>query len=410
MAASRRVLFVTADRVGGAMAGPAIRSVELARVLAVDHDVTVATPWVGDDAPDDVAVVRAWGDDLRPWATYSDVVVAMPAILHEHPWMAELDVAVVADAYDPVLFEVLEQFAGAPLAERRERTEDSRARMVEPLRDADLVLCASEHQRHLVLGMLAAHGRLTPEAYDRDRTARSFVAVVPFGLPGDAPVSTRRPLRGAGGPFDDDDFILLWGGGLYDWLDPITLIRAVAEAPHDVGVAFLAGTHPTPSVPPMASAAAARREADRLGVADRAVFVDQWVPYRDRADWLLDADVGVSMHRDHLEATFAFRTRALDYLWSGLPMLCTAGDAVADLVERRGMGQVVEREEPSQIVDAVDRLRDPEVYARCADAVAETAAEFAWETVAQPLVDFCRAPRRAPDRPILADPPQVARP
>ena len=40
------------------------------------------------------------------------------------------------------------------------------------------------------------------------------------------------------------------------------------------------------------------------------------MPYDERADYLLDADVGVSTHFPHIETEFSFRTRILDYLWA----------------------------------------------------------------------------------------------
>ena len=57
---------------------------------------------------------------------------------------------------------------------------------------------------------------------------------------------------------------------------------------------------------------------------------------RKRADWLLEADCAISTHEDHLETRFAFRTRLLDCFWSALPVVCTGGDELADLVEREG--------------------------------------------------------------------------
>ena len=70
--------------------------------------------------------------------------------------------------------------------------------------------------------------------------------------------------------------------------------------------------------------------------ARAVLFVDGWIPYDDRAGYLLDADVGVSLHRNHLEAVYAFRTRMLDYLWAGLPVVCTREHSFAELVECAG--------------------------------------------------------------------------
>ncbi|MFM9022136.1 MAG: hypothetical protein ACKOK7_00035, partial [Solirubrobacterales bacterium] len=54
---------------------------------------------------------------------------------------------------------------------------------------ASRVMCASEAQRDLWLGMMAALDRVPLEAYDRDPSLRSFIDVVPFGVPAEPPVA-----------------------------------------------------------------------------------------------------------------------------------------------------------------------------------------------------------------------------
>ena len=125
--------------------------------------------------------------------------------------------------------------------------------------------CArSERQKHFYLGQLAALGRITPTTYDGDPDFDGLLAVVPFGL-GSAtpPVHERDVLKGVRPGFGVDDKVLLWSGGLYNWFDPMTLIRAVAAVARARGVRlFFQGTkHPHPGVPEM---------RDRLGVAARS--------------------------------------------------------------------------------------------------------------------------------------------
>jgi glycosyltransferase involved in cell wall biosynthesis len=370
-------------------------------VLAAEAQVTLASthPIELVDPPFDTATFTE-RLDLEPLVDRADVVVAMSALLHNHAWIAGHDVMVVADAYDPAVFEVLGWFASAPLVEQDERFLDSLAQMVEPLRFADAVLCASERQRHLVLGMLTALGRVNPRTHAADAAFDRTVAVVPFGLPDEPPQADARPLRGAGKPFGDDDVVLLWGGGIYEWLDPVTLVEGVAMvADPRVKVFFAGGSHPTPEVPDMPMAETVRRRAAELGLLDgRVVFADGWIPYRERGAYLLDADIGVSLHRRTIETTFAFRTRILDYLWAALPMLCADGDGFADLVRDRGLGVVVTPGDPASVAAAIDTLSVPETAARCRDALRDTASQFTWPVVARPLVEICRQPARAADR------------
>ena len=51
--------------------------------------------------------------------------------------------------------------------------------------------------------------------------------------------------------------------------------------------------------------------------------------------YLLDADLAVSAHFDDVETRFAFRTRLLDCLWAGLPVVTTRGDTLGDADRRR---------------------------------------------------------------------------
>ena len=74
----------------------------------------------------------------------------------------------------------------------------------------------------------------------------------------------------------------------------------------------------------MAMAAEAVALAEELGLRDRVVFFNfGWVPYAERGRYLLEADVAVSAHFDDIETRFAFRTRFLDCLWAGLPVVTT---------------------------------------------------------------------------------------
>ncbi len=49
----------------------------------------------------------------------------------------------------------------------------------------------------------------------------------------------------------------------------------------------------------------------------------------------------MSTHLHHVETDYSFRTRILDYFWASLPTVSTTGDALADLIERRGLGLTV---------------------------------------------------------------------
>lgn len=410
--ARRRVLLVTAETVSERMAGPAIRAWQLAEQAAVRHDVRLATVGVCDRTQGPGFTVHGVGTKgLAGLARWAEVVVIQGDLLTRYPALADPRLVVVADAYDPAHLEQLEQARDLGEAARRDAVRATTSALNEQLLRADLVLCASEKQRDLWLGQLAALGRVNPLTYDDDPTLRRLLDVVPFGLPDRAPVAPAAPvMRGVLPGVGPDDEVLLWGGGIYNWFDPLTLVRAVDRLRRrrpSVRLVFMGLDHPNPQVPRMAMAARTLELADQLGILGTHVVASEgWVPYDQRQGWLLEADLGVTTHLDHVETEFSFRTRVLDYLWAGLPVVTTAGDSMAALVEAEGLGAVVPPGDVGALADALERLlADPDHRRACAERVAAVAPRFRWSTVVAPLLAFLDDPRRAPD---LLDPASVA--
>ncbi len=121
----------------------------------------------------------------------------------------------------------------------------------EQLRRGDFFLCASDKQRDFWLGQLAAVGRINPATYDGDENLEDLLAVVPFGVTDEPPRHTRPVLRGVVPGIGDDDKVILWGGGIYNWFDPLTLLRAVDKLRRrmpEVRLYFLGLKHPNPHV------------------------------------------------------------------------------------------------------------------------------------------------------------------
>lgn len=414
--ARRRVLVLTGDALTERMAGPAIRAWNMADVLAAEHEVRLVTVnplCAPPEAPFDVAKARQ--RDLSPHIAWADVVVLQGHALELAPELKKDSSTkiVVCDMYDPMHLELLEQ-SKDDTDEQRELDLIGVTKVLNTqLERGDFFLCASERQRHFWLGHLTALGRLTPSLYDSDPTVKSLLAVAPFGLPGKPPQKTASPIRGRLAA--DTDKVIIWAGGVYSWFDPLTLIQAMDRLRHkhsDVRLLFLGMKHPNPEVPTMDIGARTRALSERLGLTGRHVFFNEtWVPYAERQNWLLEADCGVTTHYEHVETTFAFRTRVLDYLWTGLPIVTTTGDSFADLVANEGLGMVVPPEDPDRLADALDAvLYEPEVAAAARERIAVVRERFTWETALEPLVSFCRNPSPAADRlpgaaPLVRNPP-----
>lgn len=403
--ARRKVCVITGDTLTSRMAGPAIRAWNIASVLSAEHDVRlVSVNPVVDPPKAPFAVTGSTRRDLAGHVGWADIVILQGHVLELAPSLKQeyAHKIVVCDVYDPMHLELLEQGKDAP-DDRREADLAGVTRVLDAqLERGDFFLCASERQRHLWLGHLTALGRLSPQLYDADPTTRSLLAVVPFGLPPEPPHRTGPGLRSTLG-LADDDRVVLWAGGVYSWFDPLTLVRAfgtLREERPDARLVFLGMKHPNPEVGEMDIAERTRRLSEELGLTGKHVFFnEQWVPYDERQNWLLDADCGVTTHYEHVETMFAFRTRVLDYLWAGLPIVTTDGDALADLVRDERLGVVVPAQDHRALAEALERcLYDTEFAAACRDRMVAVAERFTWPNVLRPLVEFCRDPHPAADR------------
>ncbi|MFP7834031.1 glycosyltransferase [Marisediminicola sp. LYQ134] len=404
--ATRNVLIITGDPLGDKMAGPAIRAWNMAVALADDNAVTVVTLSGAEplDAPFDIAHVRA-GDDraFAPYEKWADVIIFQGHAMAVFSALRSTSKIVVVDIYDPMHLEQLEQGRELPAATWAKQVDDATDVLNEQLARGDFFLCASERQRHFYLGQLAALGRINPANYADDPDLDGLIAVAPFGMTSTPPRHEKTVLKGVKPGIGADDKVLLWGGGLYNWFDPKTLIRAVAkvsETHGDVRLFFQGTKHPHPGVPEMAIVAESRRLAAELGALDTSVFFnDSWVDYTDRQNYLTEADAGVSTHFSHVETTFSFRTRILDYLWAELPMVVTEGDSFAELVATEKLGIVVPSGDVDALAAALDRiLFDEKFIATSRRNIRRVRTRFFWEETLRPLTDFMAQPAHAGDR------------
>ena len=144
---------------------------------------------------------------------------------------------------------------------------------------------------------------------------------------------------------NEGSLILLWRGGIPKSGSTRTVIHAVAEvgrADDRVRLVFIGLSASDPRIEEMEmtkralcspdearSAQSPRRLQRRLGTDD------------ERGRWLLEADVGVSAHFDDVGARFSFRTRMVDYFWTGSRSSRPKVSTIGDLVEREGAGRTV---------------------------------------------------------------------
>lgn len=396
------VLIISHDVVGTQMAGPGIRYYHLARIMAREFQTVLAVPAESTlkSSPDFIVLPYHTGKDAPlEEAAHQARTVLVPALwLARMPSLLQSPVPLVIDGYDPFWAEML--FL------KRNETNDFQRVLAQAYLAGDFFICASERQRDWWLGLLEAYGRVNRYTFGESPSLRQLIDVVPFGLPEEPPRALRRILKGVWPGISGEDKVISWGGGLWPWLDPLTAVRAIAclwTERQDIRLVFPGTRHPNPEMTNIPTLTEAARElAAELGLLDQAIFFGDWVPYADWPGVLLESDVALSLHYDTLETRLAFRSRVLDYIWAGLPVVATQGDATSEMIAAYGIGIVVEYEDVDGVADALLRLL--EMPRQAFNNQFEKARQaLTWKQAAQPLVEFCRRPHRAPDKVALGE-------
>lgn len=403
------VLVIASDTIGERMAGSGIRYWNFARVLGAQQPVTLAAPnEILLEPPPGVTCVSYFaptederGARLTRLIEEHQVIVAqhLPYLFSDPELLASR--YLVVDLYAPWVLEKLEYSRIDPERGEPNRKDDVTI-LSRLLSLGDFFLCASERQRDYWLGALTVAGRLELGHIQSDPELRNLIEVVPFGLPGEMPVASGKGPRETFAAIGPNDPVLIWNGGLWNWLDPLTAIRAtgilVSQGHQNVRLVFMGTRSPGAQVAEMSMVSDAIALAQELNLLDSNVFFNEWVAYEERHNWLLQSDIALSLHYPTVEARFSFRTRLLDNLWCGVPTVATEGDVLADLVSQEGIGLTVPPGDAVAVALAIEQLLERETGQRVRTRTATVANQYTWEQVTRPLLSYCLYPARAAER------------
>lgn len=379
------------------MAGPAIRYWEFANALSKKHEVTLVIPNDPEVLSDRFKIIKFPGN-FRTLFKNAHAIITMK-ITHSMALAAKMHgVKIILDAYDPLPLEWLEINKHKDLDTRKKELDLITNAFKLSFSMADAVLCANENQRDLWTGLQLGLKGIDPVLYDQDPSWKKQIGIVPFGLPSDPPVKSGTGPKSLFN-LKETDKIILWGGGIWNWFDPLTLIKAIhaiSQGRSDIHLVFMGVGLPNEDAAMASMPARATQLAKELKVLDKHVFFNHgWIPYEDRASFLLEADIGVSTHFESLETRYAFRTRILDYIWAGLPVICTEGDSFSRLVEQRNLGLTVPYGNVEALAKAIIRLIDhPNEADQMKSNLKTLSREFHWNKVVEPLQEMISEPKK----------------
>jgi glycosyltransferase involved in cell wall biosynthesis len=385
-----RIALVCSEPLRPCMGGIGIRYVEFARHLsAAGLEVALLSPGAPEVTrplvPEEVEVRRFSAGRLRRQLSGCRGAVAQgplaDQLLRKLP---RLPVAI--DLYDPWLVENLHYAETlGPEPYRRDH-----ASWMLQLARGDLFLCSSLEQRLYYLGLLTALGRIRPERSAGDPEFRDLVAQVPFGVPARLP-----PHEPYLPPAQVGRRRLLFGG-LYDWYDPMPLLEALERLDRPEWELILLAS-PNPETTPQERMREVEEWCRARGPGWWGGRVRQlgWAPAERRFDLLRDVDLLVSTFRPGLETRLSWRARFLDALAAGCPVVISEGGAVSRLIREWNAGWVVPPGDSEALAGVlVEVLGDGEERERRRHRGLEEIRAYHWQRVLEPLLAFCREPRR----------------
>ena len=261
------------------------------------------------------------------------------------------------------------------------------------LRRADTVSVVSTAQRFALLGELATVGRLNRHnvRYDLVVTIPSSVDLASLAKPPDTDCIRRLVGR-------EDTFVVLWNGGFNTWTDPTTLFEALEWAmARDPMVHFVATGG---AIPGHADSIfeAFRERVNRSSHRSRYHLVG-WVASDQFPAYLAGSHLAICADFPCVETLVGTRTRLVEAMAYGMPILMTKGTELSAELEREHIGWVVEPGEPQalgkRILEGARARAQTALMGKKARRFVEQ--RYSIERTMEPLIRWADRPCFAPD-------------
>lgn len=395
-----KIILITHDVVGEKMAGPAIRYWEMAKVLAKSHQVVLFCSKDSRFTPHPSFEIHhlnfsLFTKCLKGAQAIVGQCLSPSMILHAK----KNNVRVVLDAYAPEFIEHWEIFRDLPDETYNNVLNQTIANNLFYFSHADHIICANERQKALWLGVLAGRNKIIPSRYKENNKLNNLISIIPFGISSEPPVKNGPGLATQLG-LPASSKVILWGGGVWNWFDPLTLIKSInllGKKRSDIHLIFMGIKHPNDTIPEMQMTKEAIQLAKHLKLEGKHVhFNFGWIPYNERQNTLLEGHLGVSCHFDTLETHFSFRTRILDYLWAEFPIITTEGDVFSDFIKKEQIGLSVPYKDPQALAEAIEKVvDDPVLRKNMSERIRKVKTQFYWDQVLKPLETILTQPYEA---------------
>jgi glycosyltransferase involved in cell wall biosynthesis len=256
----------------------------------------------------------------------------------------------------------------------------------------DLLLTAGQRERYYLIGLMAASKKLTLKPHN---PSDPLIHVIPMTPPIDPPILKQNVIQKK-----SDEFVLLVAGAFLRWYDYVTLFKAleilIEKEKKNFKIIFMGGnqrdSHFENEI---------RKMGNTNGLSER-LFFSGIVPFKMRADYYLKADVAVNIPANSIEDQLSVRTRIVDYIWAGLPIISPAKDEYSSAVVSAEAGFQYEVGNPRSLANVISTLIDnPKKLEKAKSQMSDLLQnEFNIEKHISPIESFIANPQIDPARKI----------
>lgn len=292
-------------------------------------------------------------------------------------------VTLVLDCYVPIYIEVSARESNDIATEYSNYSHDI-LHWNKALMRGDYFLCANEPQKHMYMGALGALGILNPYSYKTPR-----ILLVPFGVESTLEIpNPRNPYRELG--IQKNDFVLLWFGGLYPWFNIKPLLQTIKRLGSEYSnfrFVIVGGKNPYNSHPDFVKQyddTYSFFEKNKL--IDSVVYFVDWVDFNDRFNWFQNANLLITINNLGDENTYSWRTRVMDFVGGGIPMLTNGGDPLSDsLIAHDAALPLADTTEQTLYDTLAPLVKDQSKLQDVRSALQRERSLYHWDKVVKPL-------------------------
>lgn len=266
---------------------------------------------------------------------------------------------------------------------------------------SDKIFCRDERIKTFLWGALTSLGRINLDNYIHDKKLYNIIESAPFGIESKPPKHTHDIYRGKYDGIGKQDLLLIWNGGVWNWNDGETLIKAMKKLrDSNIKLIFQGFVHPDKEQEMSQEAKRTLKLARQQGVENENVFFPKdWIPFHQRGNYLTECDVGVVSSPDIPEANLFLKTRIYDYLWAELPIILNDSEAFASLVEENGLGLVARTGDVSDWAEKIRRLKkDTHLRKGIIKNIKNYKRELTWTKTLKPVERYLEDLKKIKDK------------